>query len=74
MATKWFNEKNDILVETLPELMEVANTPQFGPDEQESLLSWLMCQAFDCRFDPELARTYRLAAMIISRVPVDPIQ
>ena len=69
MDTKWFNEKNDIVIDTLPELVAVANTPQFGESERETLPTFLMCQAFECRFDPEMARTFRLAAMIISRLP-----
>ncbi len=66
---EWFNEKNDILVEDMDGLMEIANTPQFGECEDETLTRFLLCQAFEVRFDPAMARAFRLAAMIISRVP-----
>lgn len=67
--TKWFNEKNDILVEDMDGLMIIAKTPQFGESETETLTSFLLCEAFDARFSPDRARALRLAAMIISRVP-----
>jgi len=64
---KWFNEKNDIIVEDLDLLMDVAETPQFGECETETLISFLLCEAFESRFNPSRARAFRLAAMIISR-------
>jgi len=63
----WYDKDNNIVVETLPELMKAANYAIFG-DEMINLTSWLMCEAFDARFDPKINRALRLAAMIISRV------
>lgn len=65
---EWFNEKNDILVDGLKDLMQIARTPQFGEEKNETLQNFLITEAFEFRFDPAMARAFRLAAMIISRV------
>lgn len=65
---KWFNEKNNILVEDMDGLINIAGTQQFGECETETLTSFLLCEAFEARFSPDRARAFRLAAMIISRV------
>jgi hypothetical protein len=63
---QWFNENNDILVESIEDLMRIANAHKFGENENQSLASFLMTQAFDCRFDQSRSRAFRLAAKIIS--------
>jgi hypothetical protein len=70
MSKPWFNEKG-ITANTLEDLMEAALNPQFGETGRETLSTFLMCQAFECRMAPEIARAFHLAAMIISRVPKD---
>jgi hypothetical protein len=52
---------------SLPELVAVANTPQFGEADQP-LAGFLLCHAFKVRDDIELSKALRLASMIIGRL------
>ena len=70
--SEWFDSENNIIVDTLPELMSAANTRQFGETKAETLTRFLMCEAFERRYAPEEARAFRLAAMIISRIETQP--
>jgi hypothetical protein len=65
----WYNAKG-ITLDSLPDLMQVANIRQFGETKQENLCAFLMCEAYENRFDPDHSRALHLAAMIISRVKV----
>lgn len=69
MTDKWFDEKNNILADDMNDLIRIARTRQFGESENESLISFLLCEAFEARLDRERSRAFHLAAMIISRVP-----
>jgi hypothetical protein len=64
----WVNVEGTITASTLEELMIIAKTPQFGETGRESLATFMLCQAFENRFDPSIQKAYHLAAMIISRV------
>ena len=70
--SEWFDSENNIIVDTLPELMSAANTRQFGETKAETLTRFLMCEAFERRYVPEEALAFRLAAMIISRIETQP--
>lgn len=70
--SEWFDSDNNIIVDTLPELMSAANTRQFGETKAETLTRFLMCEAFERRYVPEEALAFRLAAMIISRIETQP--
>lgn len=65
----WRDDKNNIVFSDMKDLMQIAGFRQFGESEQEDLTSFLLCTAFEYRFDPMHAAAFRLAAMIISRVP-----
>lgn len=68
----WFEaDTTSITLKTLPDMMAVAQTPQFGETESENLCSFLMCEAFESRYNPSNARALKLAAMIISRVAAE---
>jgi len=72
MTKPWFDDSG-IVASTLQDLMEAAYTPQFGESQRETLVTFLMCTSFDYRFDPDIARAFHLAAMIISKVDYDHI-
>lgn len=69
---EWFDSDNNIIVDTLPELMSAASTRQFGETKAETLARFLMCEALERRYVPEEALAFRLAAMIISRIETQP--
>ncbi|MCP3685389.1 MAG: hypothetical protein GY861_22285 [bacterium] len=62
---KWYDKDNNIILEDLDDLITIANTKQFGETGMEDLDSWLSCEAFERRFDPEDSRCLSLAARII---------
>lgn len=66
-ALVWYDDKG-ITLDTLPDLMQVAKSPQFGEGKRENLCRFLMCEAFERRNSPDDARAFHLAAMIISRI------
>lgn len=53
---------------TIEELDNQAYKPIYGYDYDLTLPSYFLCTAFDNRFCPQTARTYRLCAMLVSRI------
>lgn len=65
---RWYDADNIITLDALPDLIREARVKQFGESGNETLVSFLLCEAFEARYDRGRSRALRLAAMIISRV------
>ena len=59
--------KKESELECLERLLDDSVKCDFGIDGNENLSGFLICEAYENRFTPDIQISYRLAAMIVSR-------
>jgi hypothetical protein len=62
--------KKESEYEYLHRLIDDSVKYNFGIDGNENLSGFLVCEAFENRFSPDIQISYRLASMIVSRAEI----